>query len=48
MKQANILLEDLQNDWIAEDNLSLELFYMIEYEDWVENNSVNEVFIATK
>merc|ERR1719259_527887 len=37
MRQANILLEDLKNDGIAEDGLSLESFYMVKYK-----NSINE------
>merc|ERR1719259_43171 len=38
MRQAHILLKDLKNDGIAEDGLSLESFYMVKYE-----NSINEV-----
>ena len=43
MRQANILLEDLKEDGVAEDDLYLEYFYMVEYE-----NSTNEVAIPKK
>ena len=43
MRQTNILLEDLKEDGIVESDLYLEYFYMIEYE-----NSVNEVGFVKK
>ena len=43
MRKANILLEDLKEDGIAESDLYLEYFYMIKYE-----NSINEVLLVKK
>jgi len=43
MRQTNILLEDLIEDGISESDLYLQYFYMIKYE-----NSINEVFLAKK
>ena len=44
MRQANILLEDLKEDGIDEDDLFMNIFHMIEY----ENNSNNEVLLIKK
>merc|ERR1719423_243062 len=43
MRQTNTLLEDLKEDGISESDLYIEYFYMIKYE-----NSINEVLLVKK